>query len=463
LSRRVHLVACPDLLMLLSRTLENEGYEVTGTGTSWDGLVESLKSKTVDASATVIIEGGAGLRHPPDPNEITRQMARVRKVLKRTRFIVQLEPMLERDVEFIRTMVHLGVHDLQFTDDFRTEEVLTWIRERKTTRDYYSVLGKPESRLLSLFRPMRTAVVAGEPGTGPEIADYTKDDKLSRPETAVRNPTIPREPAPLLAASGEEDPELAEAEAKYSSSAATVGSAAVSSHIPLQIGICGAGGEEDVGAAVFLLAASLAQAGWKPLVCGDDRPEISSLEQIVFDGEKEDLTSKMFEYEGVTFCRRGYVWNLSELLTGGFTHILLWLDIHEDRKGTPALELWWNTQIPLLVGSGSMWKYELLKEKLNTLGPYELRRCRLLLENGRVEVLQKLAKDFPQLQASLLPEHQDPLYPDQQAVRWVMELLRAEKKLLRRNVKVWGIVGIVLFATFLLLVVGLTFTPGADG
>lgn len=480
--KSVHLVCSPELIMLLSRSLEHEGYVISGKHSTLHSFISGFSSKEVDPSSTVIMEGGAGLGTPVKAADIISYMTLIRKYLKHTRLIVQVDPALRTDVEFIRAMVNMNIHDLQFTTDFRGDDLLNWIKEKKTTRDYYHILGK-KKRLFSF--KSQSAAPAGVPAVEePPPAHVRAVESLTRPQPAAgpkpqasgtggRTGNAPRPsataaapgpkpPARLTspAPSGTETLEKLEQSIPVKTSAVPVTSQRIlGSNVPLVIGVCGVGGEEDVGAAAFLIAAGLAELGWKPLVCGDDRPEIGSLEQIAFKGEKEDSVSTMFEYEGVTFYRRGYTWDISELLASEFTHIILWLDIHRERKGTSGLELWWNSQIPMMVGNGAMWKYELLKEKLNTLNPFERKRCRLLLENGHQEVLQVLKQDFPEIQAHLMPAHQDPLYPDKAAVEWVMKLLTIQKKFFRKQTLFWVIAGVVLFVTLLLIGIGFSFVP----
>ncbi|ANY65716.1 hypothetical protein BBD42_03985 [Paenibacillus sp. BIHB 4019] len=441
-------------------------------------LIEGLRSKEVDSSATIIIQGGAGLRSPVNPNEVVALIQAVRKRLKYTRLIVQLEAGLQTDVEFIRAMVNMGVHDLQFTIEFKSDDILNWIKEKKTTRDYYNILGKKKWRIPFIRSASQDQTGQGAGGGAVPPPDNGSLQSLTRPQPSGAsggrvNPPSPPSPsgsirneqrsAPSTIRPRTENPlPLQEIEQDDDIDAAPVSAAArimTGSHLPLIIGVCGVGGEEDVGAAAFLMAAGLVKLGWKPLVCGDDRPEISSLEEVAFDGEKEDSTSKMFEYEGVTFFRRGYMWDISELMTSGFTHIILWVDIHKERRGISALELWWNSQIPIMVGNGAMWKYELLKEKLNTLTPHERKRCRLLLEKGHQDVLRKLKKDFADIQATLLPDHDDPLYPSDTAVEWASELLGSQKKLFRKPVINWIIIGAVIFITLLLVFMGIAIVP----
>lgn len=480
--KSVHLVCSPELIMLLSRSLEHEGYVISGKHSTLHSFISGFNSKEVDPASIVIMEGGAGLGTPVKAAEITGYMTLIRKYLKHTRLIVQLDPVLRTDVEFIRSMVNMNIHDLQFTTEFRSDDLLDWIKEKKTTRDYYHILGKKKG--LFSFKGKSTAAAVLPAVEEPPPAPVRPAESLTRPQpvavpkspaggTGGRAGNAPR-PAATAAAPGSRPPSriaapapsetetlesLAQSIPPDESAAPVTGQRILGSNVPLVIGVCGVGGEEDAGAAAFLVAAGLAELGWKPLVCSDDRPEIGSLEQIAFKGEKEDSVSNMFEYEGVTFYRRGYSWDMSELLASGFTHIILWLDIHRERKGIGGLELWWNSQIPIMVGNGAMWKYELLKEKLNTLNPFERKRCRLLLENGHQEVLQMLKKDFPEIGASLMPAHQDPLYPDKAAVEWVMKLLTVQKKLFRKQTLLWVIAGAVLFVTLLLIGIGFSFVP----
>ncbi|MEK3687300.1 hypothetical protein [Paenibacillus sp. FSL R10-2736] len=479
--KSVHLVCSPELIMLLSRALEHEGYVISGKHSTLHSFISGFSSKEVDPSSIVIMEGGAGLGTPVKAADITGFMTLIRKYLKHTRLIVQLDPALRTDIEFIRSMVNMNIHDLQFTTEFQGDDLLNWIKEKKTTRDYYHILGKkkglfsfrgqsaattsapvreelppaPVRAVQSLTRPQPAAAPQAPAGNTGRAAN------AARPATAAtatrsRPPARTESPAPSVTGTLES---LEQSLPSEEQTAPVTGQRILGSNVPLVIGVCGVGGEEDVGAAAFLVAAGLAELGWKPLVCGDDRPEIGSLEQIVFKGEKEDSVSTMFEYEGVTFYRRGYSWDMSELLASGFTHIILWLDIHRERKGTGGLELWWNSQIPMMIGNGAMWKYELLKEKLNTLNPFERKRCRLLLENGHQEVLQVLKKDFPEIEATLMPAHQDPLYPDKAAIAWVMKLLTVQKKLIRKQTLFWIIAGTVLFVTLLLIGIGFSFVP----
>ncbi|OXM15540.1 hypothetical protein [Paenibacillus herberti] len=491
--KSVHLIGSPELTLLLGRSLEHEGYIISGKHSTLQQVVEGFESREVDPSSIVIIEGGAGLGHPVKAADVLYYMTLFRQQLKRTRLIVQLDPSLQEDVEFIRSMVNLGIHDLHFTIKFQSADLQAWIKEKKTTRDYYNIL-EPKKGLFGLGKknPAPTIPDAGSiapaatpAGTTPSPAIQgnaaaaperqrpvvqtqpqtsawpkravtpsggVRPGLASSPPVAVRPPTPTRaveevRPAPVVAK---------EAEAGQP---AFVPAAAGGSRLPLVLGFCGAGAEEDVGAAVFLLASSLASLGWKPLVCGDDRPEISSLEDLVFDGEEADSTSSMFEHEGVTFYRRDFAWDISELMTSGYTHILLWLDIHRERRGIGGMELWWNTQVPVMVGNGAMWKYELLKERLDTLSLAEQKRCRLLLENGHQEVLKRLKKDFPELRSTLIPLHQDPLSPDKEAVEWVMKLLGTEKRLFRKPVILWAVAGGIVFVALMLLFIGISIVP----
>ncbi|MBW7475205.1 hypothetical protein K0T92_10640 [Paenibacillus oenotherae] len=439
---------------------------ISGTHHTLNEFIEGFSSKEVDSSAIVIMEGGAGLSIPVNPNVILARMTQIRQYLKRSRLIVQLDPSLQNDIEFIRSMVNLGIHDLHFTLEFRNEELMNWIKEKKTTRDYYHILGKKKRNFL--FRRNANAPEPGNNEEEPPIVPPAPVESLTRPAPASNQRQPGRtqtsgsrssaSPAPeRLRDNDNNEPSLPIPETSSNSSSPR--RAATGNHLPLIIGISGVGGEEDVGAAAFLIAGGLVDLGWRPLVCGDDRPEISSLEQVALDGEKDDPAAKMFEYEGVTFFRRGCSWDISELMTSEFSHIILWLDIHQERKGMSGLELWWNAQVPILVGNGAMWKYELLKEKLSTLNHYERKRCLLLLENGHQEVLNKLKKDFQEVQASLIPVHNDPLYPDKAAVEWVMGLLAVNKKIFRKPVILWIVVGSVLFITLILIAIGLSIVP----
>jgi hypothetical protein len=485
--KSVHLVCSPELGMLLTRALENEGYTVSGKHTTLQAFISGFSSKEVDPSAIVIMEGGAGLSIPVKSADIVGLMTLIRKYLKHTRLIVQLDPALQSDIEFIRSMVNMNIHDLQFTTEFRGNDLLTWIKEKKTTRDYYNVLGKKKGlfslKSSSVREPEAPHAEAPVQASAPPkpVQSLTRSEPTSASKASPspeRRPPIQQRPAATATATAtavrpklsgrSQAPAPSEAAlretleqtlAEHALPAPEASKTVLGGHVPLVIGICGIGGEEDVGAAAFLLAAGLVELGWKPLVCGEDRPEIGSLERIAFDGEKEDSSSNMFEYEGVTFYRRGYTWDISELLASSFTHIIMWVDIHKEKKGNSGLEIWWNSQIPLMVGNGAMWKYELLKEKLNTLNPHERKRCRLLLENGQQDVLRMLKKDYPDIQASLLPVHQDPLYPDKEAIDWVKKLLSIQKKIIRKQTILWGIVGAVLLLTLILVGLGISFVP----
>ena len=467
--------------MLLSRSLEIEGHIVTGTHNTLYDFIEGFDSKEVDSSATVIMEGRAGLSVPVQTSEIIKLMTHIRKQLKHTRLIIQLDTDLQNDVEFIRSLVNLGIHDLQFTMKFRSEDVMGWIREKKTTRDYYSLLGKQKKQ--SIFSRNRTNDESNPSESSEPISPPANPQQsLTRPEPGARTvPVIRNNHAAQTASPARNSNSTSLAvserirnnvsservlppisEPAHSSSINTSRVVQSNGHMPLIIGMCGVGGEEDVGAAVFLIAAGLVSLGWKPIVCGDDRPEISSLEEVAFEGEKDAPTAKMFEYEGVTFYRRGYTWDISELMTSQYTHIIIWLDIHRERKGINGLELWWNSQVPIIVGNGAMWKYELLKEKLNTLNPFERKRCRLLLENGHQDVLRKLRNDFEEIQAALIPQTSDPLAPDKEAVEWVMQLLSANKKLFRKPVIIWTIIGTALFISLILIFIGISIVPESN-
>lgn len=482
--KSVHLVCSPELAMLLTRALENEGYTVSGKHTTLQSFISGFSSKEVDSSSIVIMEGGAGLSIPVKSADIVAMMTLVRKYLKHTRLIVQLDPALQSDIEFIRSMVNMNIHDLQFTTEFHGDALLNWIKEKKTTRDYYNILGKKKglfSFKTSSARNEQSKAVdvpAPQPIQAKPVQSLTRPNPVSdvkqarpagapavvQPKPSAATATLPRPKSPTMDEKNvPSESELREtleqtlaeeAELKREPAKPLLGG-----HVPLVIGICGIGGEEDVGAAAFLLGAALAELGWKPLVVAENRPEITSLERVAFDGEKEDSSANMFEYEGVTFHRQGYTWDISELLASSFSHIILWVDIHRERKGSSGLELWWNSQVPLMVGNGAMWKYELLKEKLNTLNPHERKRCKLLLENGQQDVLRLLKKDYPDIQAQLLPTHQDPLYPNKEAVEWVTRLLSIQKKLVRKQTIMWGVVGIVLLITLILIGLGISFVP----
>jgi len=473
--KKVHLVCSPELILLITKTLESEGFVVSGHHQTIHKFINGFRSKEVDPSAIIVMQGGAGLTVPINSEELLGLMVLIRKHLKRTRLIVQLDELLQEDTEFIRSMVNMGIHDLQFTQNFYSDEIINWLKKKKSTRDFYDVLGKQKPSLQSLFSkkgeiknnevsdtsPPPQAVEVKSLSKASISKNQTTQTVKKQTQVSTKSTVKPQQRSiqarSLVSEEIVELDEVIEESPMISTNQSSVGG-----HIPLIIGISGVGGDEDVGAAAFLIAAGLAELGWKPLVCGDDRAEISSLEDMVFSGEKEDASSKMFEYEGVTFIRRGYTWDISELMTSGFSHIILWLDIQQIRKETNGIELWWNTQIPILVANGAMWKYELLKEKLETLTDYERKRCKLLLENGHQEVKKKLKNDFPEIYTSLIPNHHDPLYPDKSAVDWVMNLLTVEKKLLRKPVILWGIAGVIVFIALILFAIGIATVPDSS-
>lgn len=145
--KSVHLVCSPELIMLLSRSLEHEGYVISGKHSTLHSFISGFSSKEVDPSSIVIMEGGAGLGTPVKAADIISFMTLIRKYLKHTRLIVQLDPVLQTDIEFIRTLVNMNIHDLQFTTEFQGDDLLNWIKEKKTTRDYYHILGKKKGLL----------------------------------------------------------------------------------------------------------------------------------------------------------------------------------------------------------------------------------------------------------------------------------------------------------------------------
>ncbi|WP_166244076.1 hypothetical protein [Paenibacillus turpanensis] len=457
--KKIHLVCSPDLSMLLSYFLENEGFAVTGNHHSYADFLTDLKSREIDGSSIVFIEGSVGLQHPVQSSSILKHMADIRKYGKSLRIIVQLPDELQQEIEFIRQMVHLRIHDLQFFTSYQGDDILNWIREKKTTRDYYAVIGKPKRGLFGWLSGKKANIdsITVE-AAFPEQETSLKKDEAVHPSLKVRPVLgeLSSEEMKRITSAEEEAAPVLDHTSPFFKEAPLAG-------MPLVISICGARGDEDVGAAAFLLAAGLAKLGWKPLVCGDDRQEISSLEELAFQGEREDRSSKMFEYEGITFYRREHRWDISELMLSGYSHIILWIDMFKERPGLNGLELWLNAQVPIVVGHGAMWKYELLKERLSMYSPYERRRCRLLLESGQQLVLQRLKQDFDDLRTYLIPGYEDPLYPDETAVDWVSKLLVVTKKPIKKTIMLWGAVGAVFLLTLILISLGLSFSPESAG
>src|SRR5690606_38746417 len=140
-----------ELILLITKTLESEGFVVSGHHQTIHKFINGFRSKEVDPSAIVVMQGGAGLTLPINTGELLGLISLIRKNLKRTRLIVQLDESLQDDTEFVRGMVNMGIHDLQFTQNFYSDEIINWLKKKKSTRDYYDVLGKKRSSLQSLL------------------------------------------------------------------------------------------------------------------------------------------------------------------------------------------------------------------------------------------------------------------------------------------------------------------------
>lgn len=226
-------------------------------------------------------------------------------------------------------------------------------------------------------------------------------------------------------------------------------------HGPLLIGLCGSDTEVDVSNCVFLLASSLVKLGYRPLVCAESSHEIESIERMIFEGEKEDTSSELFDFEGVDYMRPHAEWNFHDLMESDYTHVIFWYQAFTVVPEKEREVDWTRTHMPLLVANGARWKIDRLHTLLQELGSQERKRTRLVLQQSKVDVANELQKEFTDATITILPNCADPLYPDVQTVQWVSHFFSIKK---RFHVRRTGFVIFVLIAaviTILAISIGL--------
>lgn len=223
---------------------------------------------------------------------------------------------------------------------------------------------------------------------------------------------------------------------------------------PTLIGIMAIESDIDISNTVFLLATSLAIMNYKPLIIGDDIPQIDSLEEMIFANQKEDSESQIFESEGVSYMRQGVEWEFSEVVSGDFTHILFWYESLESSRGMAQLENWTRTHIPLLVFSGAKWKIDHVHNVLSEFSDSLQARSHLLLLQKQSEVLKELNTYYPDINAIDVPYTSDPFSPNKQVVKWSSYLLKIKGKV-KINIKMWMIFIIAILLSALMIWAGL--------
>lgn len=194
---------------------------------------------------------------------------------------------------------------------------------------------------------------------------------------------------------------------------------------PLFIGVMAVETDIDVSNLVFMIATSLAVLGHTPLVIGDDKEEIESLEQLIFKNDEDDHEAEIFESEGVSYMRNGVQWEYSELMTGGFSHIIHWYESLEKPRGQQQYVEWTRSHVPLLISSGQSWKITRLQEILNQCSEATLKRSRLLL--NQAQIVKALNREYPGLSVDVIPFISDPFSPAKQHIAWVRSIINASK------------------------------------
>ncbi|MEK5061033.1 hypothetical protein BK126_26315 [Paenibacillus sp. FSL H7-0326] len=223
----------------------------------------------------------------------------------------------------------------------------------------------------------------------------------------------------------------------------------VSNYDTTFIGIVSAENEVDLGSIVFMVATSLAELGYKPLIIADAQEEITLLERSIFKDKLNDDHADVFESEGVSYMRQGAVWDYSELLSGEFTHVIFWFgNITEIKEND--FENWTRTHYPLLVLRGAKWNVSKMTDIFDDLSEATLRRIKLLLEKKQSEVLKELKSYYPEVSHYLIPYHPDPFSPDKFALQFVGQLFNLRKKR-KFNAKLWFIFifGLLVSAMFI--------------
>jgi hypothetical protein len=225
---------------------------------------------------------------------------------------------------------------------------------------------------------------------------------------------------------------------------------------PIFIGIIALEKDVDISHTVFLLGSSLAKLGQRPLIVSDGSPEIEEIEKMIFKGEKEDVSAQCFESDGITYMRKGVIWDFADLLASDFTHIIMWFDTRGQKNiAEKFITDWLRTQYPLLISSGASWKTERLKEIINGFSPSIRKRAMLLLQQEHPGVLSDLRKLYPELQISAIPMCLDPFSPDQLLVDWVAKLFSTKKRRKLRGLSLILIVLIGLIISVVAIFLGL--------
>ncbi|RUT39516.1 hypothetical protein EJP82_25900 [Paenibacillus anaericanus] len=225
-------------------------------------------------------------------------------------------------------------------------------------------------------------------------------------------------------------------------------------HGPIFVGLCPADVEVDASQTVFVLASSLVNLGYAPLVCSESPKDIANIELLIFEGAKEDPEAMVFGFDGVDYMRPHTTWTYHDLMESHYSHIIFWYEHYDHIPEQDRIIEWSRTHIPLLLADGARWRIDRL-HKFVQKAVLDRKISKLLLHNSQQDVIQEISKHYPDVNALLIPHCNDPFRPDKNAVKWVGQLLTAQKRFLIRQKGLWIFIGSAAFISIVSIVIGL--------
>ncbi|WP_152392572.1 hypothetical protein [Paenibacillus guangzhouensis] len=225
-------------------------------------------------------------------------------------------------------------------------------------------------------------------------------------------------------------------------------------HGPVFVGLCPADVEVDASQTVFVLASSLVKLGYVPLVCSESPRDIANIEQLIFEGAKEDPDAMVFGFDGVDYMRPHTTWTYHDLMESHYTHIIFWYEHYDHIPENDRIIEWSRTHIPLLLADGARWRIDRL-HKFVQKAAIDRKISKLLLQNSQQDVQQEIIKHYPDVNALLIPYSNDPFRPDSTVVKWVGQLFTAKKRLHIRQKGLWIFIGSAALISIISITIGL--------